>query len=275
METFLAGWRGDVPAGWQDVLIDDSPAFACIRGDLTMDPNDRIYPGRRDSAHQDAPPGSHIFRALDDLPPEQVCAVVIGKDPYTCVSQATGRAFEQGDLQSWTASSPAPTPAPSLRRIAQQVAAFRFGCRSYGERRGGWNRLRDHLEDGTRNLESPSELFGRWRRKGVLLLNAALTSTRSGCDPHQKHDHIPLWRPIMHRICEHLALKCDIPVVFLAWGCDAQNLLIDAHIDDNSDLRTAVVKRFHPRDPRFLDGQNTFEEANERLFQMAAQRICW
>jgi hypothetical protein len=63
---------------------------------------------------------ANVFRALNDLDPAHVRAVIFGNDPYTKVEQATGRSFEQGDIGDWKTrsarSASAPASGASCRR---------------------------------------------------------------------------------------------------------------------------------------------------------------
>lgn len=286
MEAFLTDWTKDVPPQWRDALKGESLAFSDMDGDLECDMAATVFPGRKGREPDGAPLGSHIFRALDDLAPERVRAVIIGQDPYPSVCQATGRAFEQGDLDRWNSSFP--RPAASLRRIAQQLAVYRTGNLSYGRRKGGWVKLKNDVQNGALDLQTPGTVFDRWHAEGVLLLNTALTLTRyrRGGHPHQTRGHIPLWAPVVRRICLHLAQREDIPVVFLCWGKKAREFLYDARIAERSRSRrlrvvpgfpqTGIVDRDHPGVPTFLDGENVFRETDECLAGMiAGSRIPW
>lgn len=274
MEAFLAGWIDDVPLEWRDALSGRSPAFSDMDRQLTINEGATVFPGRKDREPDGAPRGSYVFRALDDLPPDRVRAVIIGQDPYPSVCQATGRAFEQGDLDRWTSSSP--LPAASLRRIAQQLAVYRTGNRRYGRRRGGWAQLKNDIDGGTLDLQTPRTVFDRWHTGGVLLLNTGLTlsSYRRGGHPHQTRGHIPLWAPVVRGVCLHLAQRDDVPVVFLCWGRKARQFLHCAGITESCSRplrvtsgfpRTGIVDRDHPGVPAFLDGKNVFRETDELL----------
>ena len=289
MQTFLADWIDDVPREWHGALDGLSPAFGDIDCKLSMEPDDLIFPGRKGREPAEAPPGSHIFHMLDDLPPERVRAVIIGQDPYPQVCQATGRAFEQGDLRRWT--SRAPRPTPSLRRIAQQLAVYRTRDPSYGKKNGAWPKLKKDLDNGKLDLQTPSEVFDHWQSQGVLMLNTGLTLTRycRGGHPHQTRGHIPLWAPIVRGICQHVAEREEISVVFLTWGKKAREFLCGAGIVEtcarplrlaSSITQTVIVDRDHPSTTRFLDGHNVFKETNEGLANLNQggqheQAICW
>ena len=100
----MCNWQEDLSQEWRHVLCGDgavTPCFSAKGGNSTIGEN-LIFPGRRESSVNGAPPNSHIFRAFDNLPPGLVKAVLIGEDPYPHIEQATGRSFERGDCgDSW------------------------------------------------------------------------------------------------------------------------------------------------------------------------------
>ena len=205
-----------------------------------------------------APGGSHIFRALDDLLPEQVRVVVIGQDPYPQVSQGTGRAFEQGNLGRWTSKSP--QLVPSLRRIAQQIAVARTGNHCYGAPKGGWHRLKQDIDNN--NLDFPGSARSvrplAVPRRSLAEHRSEFTKYERGSCPHQLKGHIPMWAPIVSGICQCLAMCPDIPVVFLSWGAKADRFLNKADIAPCVQLKTHVIARNHPSTVGFLKKPNVF-----------------
>lgn len=283
MESFLSGWRNDVDPEWQDLLEGVEPAFNKIEASLRTRADEVVLPGRKRTVPSGGPPGSHVFRAFDDIIPKNIRVVIIGQDPYPRVESATGRAFEQGDLPSWTA--PQPKVAPSLKRIVQQTVHFRTGNETYIAS-GGWRRLIADLENGTISLQDPRELFEAWQSHGVLLLNTGLTLTRykPGGHAHQLRGHIPLWAPVVGAVCSRLARRDDVPVVFLVWGKKAREFLAGIGVLESA-LRpvvvssgmslTEVVDRNHPAVYSFFNGQNVFEETNEKLSSIGGTPIRW
>src|SRR5262245_64849125 len=119
VERHLDGWRSDLSAPWRALLDGAEPDLAAITDDLTIEPDEVVIPGRKGRPAATARDDSHVFRALDDVRPEDVRAVVLGQDPYPKASRATGRAFEQGDLAAW--SRKRRDVAESLRRIVQTL----------------------------------------------------------------------------------------------------------------------------------------------------------
>lgn len=284
MKEFLAGWEHDVATAWRTLLKGIQPAYDKIDSKLQLKDDKPIFPGRKGKPPDSAPAGSHVFRALDGVTPSRVRVVVMGQDPYPAVSQATGRSFEQGDLDAWVSCKPGATP--SLRRIIQQIAHFRSGRTSYMKTAGGWGQLKRDVQKGSLELATPTEEFDSWQRQGVLFLNAGLTLTRykPGGHPHQLRGHIPLWAPVVGALCHRLAHRADTPVVFLTWGGKARKFLVGAGVlakgsgvarvaDGMQD--TGVVFRAHPATVSFLKGGNVFRETNRMLSGLGAKPVDW
>lgn len=283
MQSFLENWREDVAPEWRDFLDGVEPAFEAIDERLTLNDDEVIFPGRKDREPAGAQPGSHIFKALDGLPPDDVRVVIVGQDPYPNVAQATGRSFDQGDRKVWIQDSKPRSPTNSLRRILQQLAVFRTGQTAYGKASGGWGAVKDDIVSGDIIPEAPGALFDHWQSQGVLLLNAGLTITRFQ-DPHQQQGHIPLWKPVVGAICKRLAERRDVPVVFICWGTDALKFLVKAKVLKtpaapfvfSSGLsRAAVVFRNHPATTKFLEGNNLFAEVNAELERLGGTPLNW
>lgn len=283
MRQFLEGWRGDVAPEWRYFLEGVEPAFDAVDERLTLEDHEIIFPGRKGREPAGAQPGSHIFRALDGLPPGDVRVVIIGQDPYPNVEQATGRAFDQGDRKVWIQDSKPRSPTNSLRRILQQLAVFRTGQTVYGKASGGWGTVKDDIVSGDLVLQAPGALFDHWQAQGALLLNAGLTITRFQ-DPHQQQGHIPLWKPVVGAICKRLAERRDVPVVFICWGTDALKFLVKAGVLKKAASpfvftpglsRASLVFRNHPATTKFLEGDNLFAEVNGELGKLGGAALDW
>lgn len=284
MERHLEDWEDDIATGWRDLLGNTAPAFQDIDGSLRTEPDEVIFPGRKGREPKGAPGGSHTFRAFDGIAPKDVRVVIIGQDPYPDVKRATGRAFEQGDLESWLSKKP--NVALSLKRIAQQAAHFRSGKSAYKSTAGGWDHVKKDLASGSLELEAPRDLFNAWQSQGVLMLNAGLTLTRyqPGGHPHQRNGHIPLWAPVVGAICRRIAQRQSVPVVFLCWGSYARRFLARVGVLASAKrplkiadgmAATDALARNHPATADFLKGPNLFKEANQRLQRLGAAPIDW
>lgn len=124
------------------------------------------------------------LRALRELAPAQVRAVVLGQDPYHGPGEAQGLAF----------SVPAGVAIPpSLRNIRQELAA-----------------------DLGLSLPPHGDL-GAWVRAGVLLLNTALTVERDRAGSHARWG----WAVLTDALIAQVARDAT-PKVFVLWGAHAQ-----------------------------------------------------
>jgi uracil-DNA glycosylase len=124
-----------------------------------------------------------VLRALELTPRESVRVVILGQDPYHGAGQAEGLAF----------SVPrGVAPPPSLRNILVEL-----------ERDLGARLAHGHL--------------GEWARRGVLLLNAALTVEAGSPGAHAKRG----WEALSDAVVASLA-RDEGARVFMLWGAQAQ-----------------------------------------------------
>lgn len=284
LKEVLLGWRDDLPAAWRPVLQGVEPDFPRVDKTLLHEPWEPIFPARKGKRIPGAPSGAHVFRALDGVTPAKVRAVVVGQDPYPNVSWATGRAFDQGDLQAWHAE--ADLVSLSLRRIVPCAVAARTGDAAYttGPTSEAWARVTGDVARGALDLQKPRALFDHWQTQGVLFLNTGLTLSRF-VEAYQKGAHIPLWRPIIAALLTHLATRTSGQVVFMLWGQTARDFFAASGVKEAAtqagtwDTRVRSVSQGHPADktepPRFFKPPNTFQDANQALTAMGAQPIDW
>jgi len=130
------------------------------------------------------PKGPHIFSALESTPPEAVCVVILGQDPYHGAGQAHGLSF------SVPRSVAIP---PSLRNIFKEIE---------------------------RDLGIPKPAHGcleHWAQAGVLLLNTVLTVEESVPGAHRGGG----WEQFTDRVVEIID-RFSPPSVFMLWGAYAK-----------------------------------------------------
>ena len=133
------------------------------------------------------PPQDDILNALAFTAPGEVRAVILGQDPYHGPGQAMGLSF------SVPAGEKLP---PSLRNMYKEMASD-LGC------------------------EAPmSGDLTPWASQGVLLLNTTLTVRE-----HEAASHAKLgWQVLTSHVVK-ACFELPQPVVFLAWGRHAQQLI--------------------------------------------------
>ena len=269
----LEGWQADLPPPWRDVVGDVALAFGDVDPALELDPWEPIFPARRGRAFPGAPAGAHMLRAFDGIAPEDVRCVILGQDPYPCPAFATGRAFEAGNVAHWRELDK--MFSPSVRAFIQMIIAARTGEARYARRFADWPATLAAIESGAAALEAPDALADRWVASGVLLLNSSLTLSRfqRAVDPHQSHGHLPLWRPLMIRVIEHLAGR-DAPVVFIGFGDAAAETLRAAEM--NGADNDPIILRPHPAEAdAFLAMDNPFTLCNRCLHAMSVPAVDW
>ena len=277
LSDFSLDWRDDLSPKWQTVLAGVSPNALGVLDTLTFATTEPIYPTRRNVVLAGARADAHVFRAFDSVEPSQVRCVLIGQDPYPALSRATGRSFEQGDLNAWV--SKASSVASSLRVLLRMLVAARTGDATVLKMT--WSNFVKFT--GTIQLESPRDLFDHLQAQGVFCLNAGLTITRyeSGGAPEQTKGHIPFWKPVVGQVLRSIATRDTGHVVFLCLGQFAQKLLtservkLDATTAGTWGTRAIDLAMPHPVAPGFLSGPNPFLAVNGKLASMGAPAIDW
>lgn len=286
LSEMLRNWKDDLSAGWRSVLNNVSIDTENVQASLRHQFWEPIFPVRKGNRFPGARSDSHIFRGFDGLEPEDVKVVVLGQDPYPNAAQATGRAFEQGDLDSWPKEKQ--FIALSLRRIIQATAFARTDDRRYIDGDAAWETVVRDIESGDLRIKrKPRTQFDYWQRQGVMFLNTGLTLSRFEAD-YQFGGHLPLWKPVVTAVMQHLA-RIETPVVFLLWGGKARNGFKKAGVRQAA-VEAGTWKRtvdtfacVHPAWPRRLDeaagfldpDKNTFIEANAALKRMGTSGIKW
>ena len=182
-----------------------------------------------------APPPEATFRALELTPLETVKAVILGQDPYPKAGDAHGLAFSYLGRRA--------VPA-SLRVILRELSDD-LGC----------------------PIPKGGDLT-TWARKGVLLLNASLTTLTGTSDAHARLG----WSRLTDEVVA--AVSAERPAVaFLLWGADARRraALVDAS-------RHLVVESGHPSPlnrARDFPGSRPFSRANAFLASRGVEPVSW
>lgn len=183
------------------------------------------------------------FRVLHELQPQDVKVVLLGQDPYHGPGQAQGLAFSVPD--------DCRTP-PSLRNMFAELA-------------------REYPDDYRPQRNS----LLRWARRGVLLLNTALTVEAQEAGSHSRIG----WTTVTDAIVAQV-LRQPRPKVFLLWGSHAQarEALFQAQPPQGP---VHVLRANHPsplsalRPPRPFMGCGHFRAANRWLESQAEAGVDW
>lgn len=189
---------------------------------------------------QDFTPGPDKVLRFLTLPLASVNVIILGQDPYPQPGVATGRAFEVGNLQSWSV----PFQNISIKNILRAI------YRAYTGEVIKFNDLKAKFDNEFPVLP-PTRLFAHWESQGVLLLNTSFT-----CKPGESGSHRHLWAPFSSRLLSWINVSFP-EIAWFIWGADA------LEITEGLALKNAIVSK-HPmmcfegkgRDDDFLYGKN-------------------
>lgn len=195
------------------------------------------------------PPQDQILNPLACTAPEDVRAVILGQDPYHGPNQAMGLSFSVPATQRKL--------PPSLRNIYKEMAAD-LGCA----------------------IPATGDLTP-WAEQGVLLLNTTLTVREHAANSHAKLGWNVLTDYVVERCC-----RLPQPVVFLAWGRFAHDMVADKLALTGTGEATGkfMLASTHPSPlsanrpaaafPAFM-GSRPFSTANRLLTENGAAPIDW
>jgi uracil-DNA glycosylase len=186
-----------------------------------------------------APTKDKILASMEHFPPLATKVVIIGQDPYPTEGQACGLAFSIP--HNWTTTG---IPA-SLRAIIECLKNTDI--------------LSNEVERGD---------LTNWAKQGVLLLNAALTTTVG-----HRREHAAKWKKPVEMLITNLAKLCSDhhTLTFMLWGGDA----IKSFEKIATKYGHIVMKRAHPSP--LSDNRLPLEErfAKSTQFADTAHIINW
>jgi len=269
MRECLENWEVDLSDAWRSFLGEITLGFDDIDAALELEFWEPIFPVRRNKHFPGMPKGAHSLRAFDGIEPQSVKCVILGQDPYPEPGFATGRAFEAGNIKSW--SDLDQMFSKSVRAFMQQIVAARTKEPCFARSFTDWPSARETLQAPEAKFEAPFAMADHWVSEGVLLLNSALTLSRFTIetDLHQSHGHVPLWQPLINRVLHKLIAR-DVPLVIIAFG--------DVAIEGarNAGLSEGLITRPHPAFAQdLLSRGNPFIECNDHLEAVGAEPIAW
>ncbi|MCP3966069.1 MAG: hypothetical protein GY750_18150 [Lentisphaerae bacterium] len=283
LEKELNDWRKILPEKWAVNFENVELDFKSLDYKVKLEDGEKIWPRLNDPL-----PGTHLFKAFKELPPEDIRVVIFGNDPYTKERQATGRSFEQGNLTNWENDFRFRTRvSPSLQSILAAAAATnpdnikyslidkRMAYSDYeyeGLRQPIWFshvELARGIADKHIKLPAPDKIFEQWASQGVLWLNRTLTYTK--WDDSHRSVHRQLWSTFTLKVLETLVeLAKNKPITFVMWGSSADDLedeILRIQVEKSVDLENIkLVKSGHPQWPAgyFLNG-NPLQQINETI----------
>ena len=187
------------------------------------------------------PPKKQIFKVFTYIKPSKVKVILFGEDPYPRVTSACGVAFWDMEVDTWDTS----TRGSCLKNILKGLLVYK-GLASYNTPITECRAIA-----GERGMKSPPELFEYWLKKGVLLVNTALTYTSAA----DKKRHFSFWENFHKNLIEKLNRRRGLSPLYILWGGKAQKW--QKIIEDSIDDKEKIICQGHPTFVhQFLDKEN-------------------
>lgn len=186
------------------------------------------------------PSRRNLFKALQNLKPEDCKVVIVGQDPYPQSRYATGTAFSiPRDIEA--ADFP-----QTLNTIYKEYASdLHYPIPSHGD-------------------------LGQWTGRGVLLWNAIPSCTKGRSLSHDWDEYSYLTKEIITK------LSAQGGIVFAFLGAVARRYISDVDLTSNTVLYTSHPSprgSLNSRNP-FL-GSRIFTTINDKLADLGGQPIDW
>lgn len=225
------------PVGWKGFLA--SKAVKKIINDIS-----RLL---KDEAKTNSiePPMPNVFRAFE-VALDDVKVVIIGQDPVPEAGKATGLAFS---LQ------PGANPRDSVPTVFNMLVELKL--------------------EGM-NVDLSNGNLSPWVKRGVLLLNAALT-VRQGSSTLNAGSHQAYWRQFTRLLVKHISTKGN-PMAWILWGDEAKGFAKTQKLIDTTRHFIKAGGHPSPQGPnagvRFF-GRNYFSCANDFLMSQGRGKVDW
>jgi uracil-DNA glycosylase len=195
------------------------------------------------------PPNKKVLRFMErSLYDTKV--IILGQDPYPQKGVATGRAFEVGTLRSWDKKF----SNISLKNIIRAIySAYHNQYLKYSEIKS--------LKHEDFPISAPNELFKRWEKQGVLLLNTSFT-----CEIGKSNSHEKYWSIFTNRLMQYIA-KVNPNIIWFLWGNNAKAIVSDVPIKNKFESMHPMMCYQKPdRTDDFIFGKmNCFKQTKNTI----------
>lgn len=217
---------------WKSLIFNDAKAKKYLLKALKKLESDKK------EKWQFLPDKSLLLKALTYRPPSEIKAIIVGNDPIPERSLATGLSFS-------FPKRPHPNAENHVlyEEMDSALETNESNCKCTGM---AVVEMKKALQEaGIEQIGDLNYCYEHWARRGVLLLNAALTIEVD------EDKHYKIWAPFMKRLILLILQSSTIPLLGMFWGKWA------------GELHDAVVKRYKQEYSYKLD-----------LFQSYAHPTC-
>lgn len=142
----------------------------------------------------------------------EIKVVILGQDPYPEKGRSTGRAFEVGDLKSWSQKF----RQVSLKNIIRLIYKNYNNIDNYNEILK-FSEIQYEIENGRFDILPPDKIFKSWEKQGVLLLNTYLS-----VEPGITGSHISIWEPFSVKLLNYIS-ETNSDIRWFLWGKQAED----------------------------------------------------
>lgn len=181
-----------------------------------------------------------VFHVFEYMEPQDVKCVLFGEDPYPRIASACGVAFWDKEINSWDDK----TNGNSLKNILKALLVANKNA-LYSDPIAKCRVTASNI-----SFVSPPQLFELWLKQGILLINSAMTFSRSS----DKKVHMDFWKNFHQALIEKLNKRSESPF-YILWGRKAQ--FWEQRILESVDDPLKIIKQGHPTFiHQFMDKQN-------------------
>ncbi|MDP2439648.1 MAG: uracil-DNA glycosylase [archaeon] len=221
-----------------------------------------------------------VFQALKARAPGEWSVVVFGQNPYPRMESATGIAMLDNTFSTW--ADPRFGKVVSMRTIAKAALRWRDPSvpvsTTVADLRARFKRS---------SVVEPPQWFAAMLSQGVLLLNAALTTTStdapSSSDAPTPSAHDKFWQPVVAEILRtifHHRAATGSGLVFSWWGTKALSLrkkYVDGLALQYPQVPVVHLQHSNPaaQGDTFSNQGSVFQDINDALQQLRLPQVDW
>lgn len=156
------------------------------------------------------PGAENVFRFFR-LDLATIKVVILGQDPYPQKDFATGRAFEVANINDWLDTKINPS-LKNIVKLLHKTFCDKTSVKSIVN-------VRKDITNGKFKVAQPNQLFEKWEKQGVLLINTALTCAEGGSE--KSNTHSGYWHSFTKKLLAYIS-KTNPNLKWFLWGKHAR-----------------------------------------------------